>query len=104
MSISWVLNFSPWIFHGSKVFLWVFVCPKFFLVDVRGSEFFFVSICGSEVFSREYFVGSFFLLVVDFAIQRFSVAGCMSKTEILKYISNHVFFSKLISIIANRLY
>ena len=73
VTISWVLNFFPWIFHGSKVFLWVFVCPKFFLVDVRGSEIFFVSICGSEVFSREYFVGSFFLLVVDFVFKGFQL-------------------------------
>ena len=60
VSISWVLNFFPWIFRGFKVFSWALVGPKFFLLGVRGSKIFLVSIRGSEVFSREYFLGPIF--------------------------------------------
>ena len=49
--ISWVWNLFLWVFRGSKIF------------------------------SRGYFVGLKFFLVIDFVIQRFSVAGCISESD-----------------------
>ena len=80
-------KFFSWVFRGFKFFLvgisWV---QKFFSWVFRGSDFFFlVSISWVQ----------FFFVVVDFVIQRFSVAGCISKSDKdrnTKYISNHAFF------------
>ena len=74
VGISRVQNFSRGHFMGSK-YLWrVFVGAAFLLLSISWVQFFF--------------------LVVDFVIQRFSVA--VTKTVIQRYISNHVFFSKSI--------
>ena len=93
-----------WVFCGSKNFSGAyFVGPKFFLMGilwvlivfswvVRGSKFFLVGISwvqnlsrgyllGPNFFSCEYFAGQTFFLEVYFVIQRFSVAGCMSKSD-----------------------
>ena len=97
-----------WVFRGSEIFSrgyfvgpkflsWVFVGPKFFLRSI------FVGPKFSRVYPwvRNFFLVSiswvqFFFLVVDFVIQRFSVAGYISKSVInrnTKYILNHVLFS-----------
>ena len=79
VSISWVWNFFSRVFRGSKIFL---VGPKFFLVSIFvGPKFSRGYFVGPKFFSSEYFVGPIFFLVVDFVIQRFSVAGCISKSD-----------------------
>ena len=87
VGISWVQNFCRGYSWVRNFFSWVFSWVRNFLVHIRGSEIFFlVSISWVQ----------FFFLVVDFVIQRFSVAGCISKSVInrnTKYILNHVFFS-----------
>ena len=83
LGISRVKNISSWVFRGS-IFLsrGCFVGPKFFLVLFHGSKFFFSRVfCGSKTFSRGYFVGLIFFPVANFALQRFSVVGCMRKSE-----------------------
>ena len=79
VGISWVWNFFSRVFRGSKIFL---VGPKFFLVSIFvGPKFSRGYFVGPKFFSSEYFVGPIFFLVVDFVIQRFSVAGCISKSD-----------------------
>ena len=82
VGISWVQSFSRGYFVGSKFFSRVFVGPKSFLmstvVDPKFSRGYFVS---PKFFSREYFVCPIFFPVVDFVIQRFSVAGCISESD-----------------------
>ena len=119
VGISWIQKFFSWVFVGLKFFFvgtrgpkflsWLFVGPKFFLVGILWVQIFFLLgiSCVLNIFSCVIRGSNFLFLVVDFVIQRFSVAGCMSrvtKIEIQKYISNHAFFSKSISTIANRLY
>ena len=60
--ISWVWNFSLWVFLGSRIFSrWYFVSSKFFLVGILWVQFFF--------------------LMANFVIQRSSVAACMRKSD-----------------------
>ena len=122
-------HLSFWIVCGSKIFfcgycglkfaLWVFCGSEIFSCGYR---FFLMGICGFKIFSHGYFLGlkyflwvfkgsNFFLVVIDVVIQRFSVAGWMSKSEkknihqdIKIYISNHVSLAKSISTIAGCLY
>ena len=81
VNISWVQNFSSWVFRGSKIFScgyfvgpkfssWVFVGAKFFR-RYTWSELFLVGISWVQLF----------FLAIDFMIQRFSVAGCISKSD-----------------------
>ena len=82
VDISWVQIFFRRYFVGPKFFSWVFVSPKFFLVSIsRGQIFFSCAFFGLEIFSCVYLVGLIFFLEIDFVIQRFSVAGCMSKSN-----------------------
>ena len=79
--ISWVWNFFLWVLCGSKLFL----------VGIRASEIFSRGFFVRPNFFRRYTWSEFFLvgiswvqlffLVIDFVIQRFSVAGCISKSD-----------------------
>ena len=100
--------FSRGYFVGLKLFSWVFVGPKYFLVGISwvqnifswvfvGPKFFLADTFWTQNFSREYFVGpifffvlrgSNFFVVVDFVIERFSVAGCMSKSDLWQKYTN----------------
>ena len=81
VNISQVQTFFSWVFRGSEIFscgyfvgtkfsLWVFVGPKF-LRRYTWSELFLVGISWVQLF----------FLVIDFMIQRFSVAGCINKSD-----------------------
>ena len=83
VGISWVWNFFSWVFRGSKIFSWV---RNFFSRVFRGPIFFLYLISWFKDFN----------LLAAWAR--------VTKTEIQKYISNHVFFSKLISTVVNCLY
>ena len=118
-----------WYFLGPKFLSCVFVGLKFFLVGICGSEifsrryfvglnFFLVGIslvlnifswvfCRSRLFSRVKFVSPIFFLGVYFVIQRFLVAGCMSKSDKNRNTEIHLkprILFKSISTIANCLY
>ena len=109
VGISLNQNFLSWVFCGSEIFSrGYFVGLKFSGGYSWVRNFLSRAFRGSELFSREYFVGPSFFLVVDFLIQRFkellAAQARVIKTIIQKYISNHVFFSKLISTIVNCFY
>ena len=77
---SWVQNIFSWVFRGSNIFSsGYFVGVEFFSGYTWVRNFLSWVFFASECFS-EFFVSSFFLLV-NFVIQRFYVAGCMSKSN-----------------------
>ena len=81
--VSWVqyhCAIVPWgVFRGSKSFSrGYFVGLKCFLVGILWVQSFFSGVLyGSKYFPRGYFVDH----VVNFVIQRFSLASCMRKSE-----------------------
>ena len=95
---TWVRNLFSWVFG-------YFVGTKFFLLGISLAENFFSWVFrGSESFSREYFVGPFFFSGLISWFKDFQLPATwegVTETEIQKYISNHVFFSKSISTIVN---
>ena len=113
VGILWIEKFFWWVFRWSKVF-----SHGYFV----GSNFFFLGSSRVQIFSRGYFVGPqsfswvfvgsefFFLWVLcgsNFFFSRFiswikdfqllSAWARVIRTEIQKFISNHVFFSKSIN-------
>ena len=98
LATSWIQNF----------FLVGISWVQNFLVGIRGSEIFsFRYFVGQNFFSREYFVNPIFSLSLISCFREFRLLAIwarVTKTEIPKFISNHGFFSKLISTIANCLY
>ena len=85
----WFQSFFSAVFRGSSIFSGGnFVVPKLFLVGISWILKLFLSV----------FFGYGFL--ANFMIQRFSVIDCVRKSvrkQKHKYISNHVFISKLAS-------
>ena len=59
-----------------------FVDPKYFLVGISWVQCFLSWVFRRfKIFSRECFVGQMFLLVTNFMIQRFSIFGCMKRSD-----------------------
>ena len=90
--ISWVRNFFSWVFRRSNFFsCGYFVGPIIFSSRYFvGPKFFIVGISWVQNFSRGHFVGSKVFLVflgynffsrANFVIQRFSVVGCVRKSD-----------------------
>ena len=118
VGISWVWNFFSWIFRGSKIFSrGFFVGLKFFLVGTssvqnfpRGYlwvQNFFVGILGPNFFwwvfpGSNYFFWWLISWFKDF--QLLAALARVTKTEMKKCTSTHVFFSKSISTMFNCLY
>ena len=118
VGISWVWNFFSWIFRGSKIFSrGFFVGLKFFLVGTssvqnfpRGYlwvQNFFVGILGPNFFwwvfpGSNYFFWWLISWFKDF--QLLAALARVTKTEMQKCTSTHVFFSKSISTMFNCLY
>ena len=76
VGISWVQNYFSWVFRGSRFFLsWIF----------RGSKYLNISFLMGISWVRDFFSwlihGFNFSLMVNFLIQRLSIAGCMRKSD-----------------------
>ena len=76
VGISWVQNYFSWVFSRSRFFLsWIF----------RGSKYLNISFLMGISWVRDFFSwvihGFNFSLMVNFLIQRLSIAGCMRKSD-----------------------
>ena len=98
VGISWV----------QKIFLESISWVRKFIVGIRGSKIFSHGyFLGQNCFSREYFVCPIFSLSLISWFKDFRFLDTWAretKTGIQKYISNHIFFSKVISTFVNCLY